>query len=105
MEPQATQGLLPTRPLTCAQAAAMVPKIQCASHNYVRRGHSVTSMCSGPDKVLRQGPKSVDVATGSREETVSIDRVKAHTCKADKQETKSLARGYPPASTIITRGA
>jgi hypothetical protein len=83
----------------------MVPKIQYASHVYLRRGHSVTSMCSGPDKVMGRGPKRLDVATGSRVETVCIDRVESHTGKADMQENRPLARGCPPDSTIITTGA
>jgi hypothetical protein len=84
--------------LPYAQAEASVPQaIECVSHVYVRRGfsgHSLAPLYSGPYKVLKCKPKSVNIAAGHRVETVSIDRIKPHQ-GGPVVATKPPARGHP----------
>ncbi len=84
--------------LPYAQAEASVPQaIQCVSHMYVRRGfsgHSLAPLYSGPYKVLKCRPKSINIVASHRVETVSIDRIKPHQ-GGTVVAAKPPARGHP----------
>ncbi len=63
------------RPLSYAEALLQ------ASHDYVQRGGTVPPLLLlyvGPYEVLERTDKYFWLAVGSREETVSIDRLKPH---------------------------
>ncbi len=63
------------RPLSYAEALLQ------ASHDYVQRGGTIPPLSLlyvGPYEVLERTDKYFRLAVGSREETVSIDRLKPH---------------------------
>ncbi len=89
----------PTRKVTYAEVTAGGRDgLQCASHVYVRRGYKgvpLTPLYGGPYRILHRGPKSFDVAVGTRTETVSVDRLKPHQGKQEVTEATPLTKGRP----------
>jgi transposase InsO family protein len=90
---------LAARPLTYAQAAAAVPKsLMAASYVYVRRGGTtppLTPLYQGPFLVKQSGPKFFKLLIGSREESVSVDRLKPHLGEAPVSPAAPRQRGRP----------
>ncbi len=91
-----------TSPTDKQAADSISQTLQCAAHVYVRRGYNgtpITPLYSYPYKVLRYGPRSVDVAAGPRIDMVSIDHIKRDQGEGEVWAARLSACGHPPAST------
>ncbi len=90
----------PTRKVTYADAAATPSRdLQEASHVYVRRGGVLPPLQQpylGPFQVIKRNSKCFVLKMGSRMETVSVDRLKAHKGAATVQPAVPPRRGRPP---------
>jgi hypothetical protein len=91
---------LEVRPRSYAQVTASVPKaLLTAQHVYVRRdGHKppLSPLYEGPFAVVKGGEKYFVIKMGSKEATVSIDRLKPHLGEAAIMPADPTRRGRPP---------
>jgi hypothetical protein len=86
---------IPSTVRTYADVAKTRPEFQ---HVYVRNGPSggpLASKYSGPYKVLQQKDKILLIQFGTRQDWVSMDRIKPHMGLADLQPAKPPQRGRP----------
>jgi Integrase core domain len=87
------------RKLSYAQTAASVPPgLMTARYVYVRRGGvspPLSPPYQGPYLVLSSGPKFFHLQVSSREETVSVDRLKPHLGEATVLPAAPVQRGRP----------
>jgi hypothetical protein len=107
--PQSPQQLSPplslpvadsVRPRTYAEVvAAPLKQLREADFVYIRRGPSggpFSPPYSGPYKVLVKKDKVFDVQVGTRVESVSVDRLKAHRGGSNVVPATPPTRGRPP---------
>ncbi len=96
----------PTRPLSYAQAAALVPPaLLKAEFVYVRRGGVLSPLAplySGPYRVLRSAKKFFVLDIGGRPETVSVDRLKPHLGMAQVIPAQPPPRGRPATAVPVS---
>jgi hypothetical protein len=77
-----------------------------ASHVYVLKGGSLPSLAqrySGPFVVLERNAKTFRLAVGSREEVVSVDRLKPHLGTLSTSSAVPPRRGRPPPKFSATQ--
>jgi hypothetical protein len=89
---------LPTRQLSCAEAASGLQQLQEAEFVYVRRGGVVLPLSpfyQGPYRVLERSQKFLILEVGGRTEVVSVDRLKPHLGKAPLSPALPPQRGRP----------
>ena len=86
---------IPSTVRTWADVVKTRPEFQ---YVYVRNGQSgspLASKYSGPYKVLQQKVKTLLLQIGTRQDWVSMDRIKPHTGLADVQPAQPPQRGRP----------
>ncbi len=97
----------PTRPLTYAQAVAVVPaSLLQAAFVYVRRGGVVPPLeplYQGPYRVIRRTSKFFLLQIGEKTEAVSVDRLKPHLGQAPVVPASPKPRGRPPRAAPLGR--
>jgi len=88
----------PTRPLTYAEAASGLQRLQLAEFVYVRCGGVIpplSPLYTGPYKVLTRSEKVFSLSMGGRTEVVSVDRLKPHLGEAPVTAATPPQRGRP----------
>ena len=89
----------PTRPASYAAAANTPPAhLAVADWVYVRRGGQLKPLADpyvGPFLVEKRGAKVFIIRIGERSETISVDRLKAHTGKGPVSLAMPAPRGRP----------
>ena len=89
----------PTRPASYADAANTPPTHLAVAHwVYVRRGGQLRPLqdpYAGPFLVEKKGAKYFVLKIGQRSETVSVDRLKAHSGTAPVSPAMPAPRGRP----------
>ena len=89
---------LPTRPLTYAEAASGLQRLQQAQFVYVRKGGVVpplSPLYQGPYQVLSKSPKFFSLNIGGRTEVISVDRLKPHLGGSSVTAASPPSRGRP----------
>ncbi len=89
----------PTRPPSYAAAADTLPEhLVVSTWVYVRRGGQLKPLAdlyAGPFLVERRGAKTFNVKIGQKSESISVDRLKAHTGEAPVSPAMLAPRGRP----------
>lgn len=88
----------PTRPLSYAEAASGLQRLQEADFVYVRRGGvlpPLSPLYQGPYQVLRKSGKFFSLNIGGRTEVVSVDRMKPHLGGSPVTAASPPLRGRP----------
>ena len=78
-----------------------------AQYVYVRRDGKSTPLqppYDGPYRVLERGPKHFKMQLGSREDVISVDRLKIAITEGDVQVAQPPKRGRPPNSQVVGPG-
>ena len=87
-----------TRPLSYAEAASGLQRLQEADYVYMRRGGVVPPLApqyQGPYEVLARSQKFFSLAVGGRTEVVTVDRLKPHLGRAPVSAASPPQRGRP----------
>jgi cleavage and polyadenylation specificity factor subunit 1 len=92
-----------SQPRTWAQVAATPPSAQLMASRfvYIRKGGAAVPLAplyDGPFRVVKHGPKYFVVKIGDREESVSVDRLKAHLGSTEPALAVPPKRGRPKKS-------
>ena len=94
----------PTRPLSYAEAAKQLPSsLQEALYVYIRRGaigSAFSAPYQGPYLVAKRGDKTSTVHVGSRQEVISVDRLKPHLGTSPVLPASPPRCGRPPLAPL-----
>ena len=93
-----TSQPLPTRPLSYAEVASGLQRLQQAEYVYVRKGGVSTPLSQlyhGPYRVKEKQAKFFKITMGGRDEIVSVDRLKPHLGTAPVNAASPPSRGRP----------
>jgi len=93
-----TSQPLPTRPLSYAEVASGLQRLQQADYVYVRKGGVSTPLSQlyhGPYRVKEKQAKFFKITMGGRDEIVSVDRLKPHLGTAPVNAASPPPRGRP----------
>jgi len=95
-----------TRPPTYAAVAnTPPPHLRSADYVYVRRGGQLPPLADpyvGPFLVIQRGAKTFKLEIGGRTETISVDRLKAHTGPSPVSPAAAARRGRPAGQPATT---
>jgi Integrase core domain len=91
---------IPLRQRSYAEVAAELPgQLMAADYVYIRRGGMLPPLAckyEGPYKVLSKSEKFFVVQVGSKEDSVSVDRLKPYTAAGPVTAAAPPRRGRPP---------
>jgi hypothetical protein len=99
VDSQRTTTAIPTRRLPQSPPTHVPPHLSAAELVYVRQGGQQGMLVppySGPYRVLDRSPKYFTVEVGGQPQTITVDRLKPHTCPTATTPAAPPHQGRPP---------